>query len=411
MSVPDSLRAAELAPLWEAAHHRLSAGRPVTRLRLGPLSAGERSALADLLGEARLPGERPTVAFAKLDSVLAEAGTSTTAVVSELVGPIGDRAAAATHAASEREALWSWLAGHEVVTTQPVLAEWVAQVRRTGLLGGSIPATRRLLEQALSVLARLPAEGQPLPNLAAEVTGDAHALDDGTRLAGLVLRALATIFGVDTATGAAGRRAVWERAGLADDQLSATVLTAGLRPGGHGTAVRVAALCAEAGHAAALTLAQLRGSTITDAPSRAWVVENPSVLAMALGRFGAACPPLVCTSGWPNSATTLLLRTLAAAGTHLRYHGDFDGEGLRIAAYLLEKTGAGPWRMSAADYRAAIGHLPGAAPEPGRITEAPWDAELAGALREHAVAVVEERLAEDLLGDLEAAAGDGRAGG
>ena len=42
--------------------------------------------------------------------------------------------------------------------------------------------------------------------------------------------------------------------------------------------------------------------------------------------------------GWPNSAAVLLLQKLAAAGTWLYYHGDFDGEGLRIAAAVV----AGP---------------------------------------------------------------------
>ncbi len=40
-------------------------------------------------------------------------------------------------------------------------------------------------------------------------------------------------------------------------------------------------------------------------------VEVTSVMTMALRRFGARCPPLVCTAGWPTGAGILLLSMLA----------------------------------------------------------------------------------------------------
>ncbi|MFD5727507.1 DUF2399 domain-containing protein [Streptomyces sp. NPDC058368] len=97
------------------------------------------------------------------------------------------------------------------------------------------------------------------------------------------------------------------------------------------------------------------------------------------------------------------MRLLADRGAALRYHGDFDGEGIRIAAYVIERTGAYPWRMTAADHRSAIvrnAH----GPRPGRITGAPWDPELAEAMTEHDIAVVEELVADVLLEVLAAAA-------
>lgn len=63
----------------------------------------------------------------------------------------------------------------------------------------------------------------------------------------------------------------------------------------------------------------------------------------------------------------MLLRRFAELGTDLRYHGDFDGEGLRIAAYVMEKTGARPWRMNTADFEHGLrAGVPG--PAPGRLT-------------------------------------------
>ncbi|MGX1274951.1 uncharacterized protein (TIGR02679 family) [Streptomyces phaeoluteigriseus] len=165
----------------------------------------------------------------------------------------------------------------------------------------------------------------------------------------------------------------------------------------------MATACTEAGQATSLTLAHVRypGEFIlSEAPVPVvHVVENPSILALALRRFGPSCPPLVCTSGWPNSAAIQLLRMLADHGADLRYHGDFDGEGIRIAAYVLDKTSARPWRMTAGDYRAAVARNP-RGPQPGRITEAPWDLELAQIMAGYGTAVVEELVADVLLKDL-----------
>lgn len=366
-----------------------------------------REALADLLGMDRLPGEFAVVSVAELDEVLlGSVGSSVRDVVSELVGPLGDRAADRRHAADERAALWEWLAGHDVIKAQPVLADWAESVRRSGLIGGSVARTRHKLERALKVLARLPASGIPLPVFADEVLDDPHALDDGTRCATLVLRALTVIYDVPVPTDAPAKRALWERAGMADDELSPVVLAAGLRPAGDEIGSRVLRACAEAGQAAALTLSQVRATPLlaepaehTGLPEDVWVFENPSVLALALRRFGGRCPPIVCTSGWPSSAAVLLLQRLAAAGCRLHYHGDFDGEGIRIAAHVLARTGATAWRMSSADYLREVTATPAGTPV-GRVTEAPWDPELAAHLRGRGVTVSEERVVNELLNDI-----------
>lgn len=392
-TVPDFSPA--LAPVWQAVHERLSSGRPVTRVRLGPLTVEQREALADLLGLARLPGEYPSVSLAALDDVL---GTSVRDVVIGLIGPLGDRAGDRSRAAADRAGLWDWLATHPVVLAQPALADWAAAVRRAGLVGGSVEATWNELDRAVRVLGELPATGVPLPVFADTVLGDPHALDEGTRCGGLIAKALSVMFDVPAPADAPGRRALWERAGVAADELSSTVLVAGLSPAGDDAVARILRLCAGEGEAAALTLRQLRGAALAvGTPVTVWVFENPSVLALALARFGRKCPPMVCTSGWPNSAGVLLLRRLGSSGATLRYHGDFDGEGLRIAANVVARTGATAWRMTSADYLAAVG----AGPPVGRVTLVPWDADLAGHLSRIGVAVPEERVAAGLLDEIE----------
>jgi uncharacterized protein (TIGR02679 family) len=373
----------------------------VSQIRLGPLSEEQRTALADLLGLDRLPAESTSVSVATLDRVLVDTvGEGLHQVVTQLVGPLDDRAGRRAAAAAERAALWAWLEHHPVVVRQPALLDWVESVRRAGLVGGSVSRTRESVEQALRVLARLPAAGVPLPVLAERALQDPHALDDGTRCATLVLRALAAIYEVPVPVDVSGRRRLWDRAGVADDELSSVVLVAGVRPAGSGVAGVILRQCADAGHAAALTLGQVRATAWAgNLPPAVWVFENPSVIALALTRFGSACPPVVCTSGWPNSAGILLLNVFADAGCRLYYHGDFDGEGIRIAANVLSRTGAQPWRMSTSDYLAGLVRQP-TGPGVGRVTDAPWDSRLAAQLREHDVTVSEERVAALLIDEI-----------
>lgn len=384
-----------LLPLWQAVHARLSSGRPVSRVRVARLDPDQRTAIADLLGSERLPGEQADIALSRLDEVLlAATGKDTKDVVTQLLGPIGDRAAERRQAADERAGLWEWLATHPVVTAQPALADWVAGIRRAGVVDGSVALMKDVVGRALRVLAELPAAGQPLPAFADTVLGDTHALDEGKRATNLVLKALAAIYDVEPPVDAPARRALWEQAGIADDELSSTVLVAGLRTRGDDVVGGVLRLCADTRHAAVLTLQQLRSvPALTGTPPEVWVFENPSVLAVALDRFGDRCPPLVCTSGWPSSAGILLLNRLREAGSALYYHGDFDGEGLRIAANVVARTGATPWRMTSSAYLAAASD----GPPVGRVTAVPWDPELARHLTEVGTTVPEERLAVALL--------------
>lgn len=391
----------DLDPLWREARRRLEdASRPVARLTLHGLSAAQQAAIADLLGWARLPGTHVSLSVAALDRALLASPVrlDTRGVVEALGGPLVNRREQRLAARQQREQLWHWLSSQPIVEAEPALHAWVDWVQGRGLARGSAARTRRELERTLAVLEALPADGRSLSAFAEQVCGDPHALDDGTRLGGYVVRALACLRGGPVPRDAPDRRQLWAEAGVACDALSTSVLTAGLRPEGDGPLATTLRRWADEGHAVAVTLAQLQSDPLGPLRARrVWVVENPAVLAEALRVFGVPCPAVICTSGWPNVAAITLLRQLAAVGAPLAYHGDLDGEGLRIAAYVVDKTGAKPWRMHAADYRAAVG---GAGPPAGRVTDVPWDAQLGAELRAGGVAVPEERVMGLLLRDL-----------
>lgn len=85
---PLSKLSPQLALLWRAMNDRLSSGRPVSPVRVGPLDSRQQAALADLLGLGRTPGEYPAISLTALDQILTESvGAGTREVVTQLIGP------------------------------------------------------------------------------------------------------------------------------------------------------------------------------------------------------------------------------------------------------------------------------------------------------------------------------------
>ena len=254
------------------------------------------------------------------------------------------------------------------------------------------------------MLAVLPDPGTGLGRLASRVLGGAHALDGGP-VPAAVLRAAGWITGQPrTAPTAAERRRLWASLGVALDTVSSTVLVLGLTLPGTTPLAAGLAVHAAAGLPVRITLGQLAqhldGAGVGGA-RRVRVCENPSVVEEAADRLGPTCAPLVCVEGRPSVAASRLLSALAAAGTNLGYHGDFDWPGLEIANGAVA-LGARPWRMSTADYRAAVSTATVALPRlPDRGgTTAAWDGDLAGVMEVVGRQVEEEHVLPDLLADL-----------
>jgi len=242
-----------------------------------------------------------------------------------------------------------------------------------------------LVEQAIAVRDQLPRGTRLRTELAASVTGDAHALDDGRHLTAIVLRALVA----EVPSSTAGRRAVWEGVGVLADTVSTSVLTLGLRPRADGARERALHAAADVGDPVPVTPWLLRRMEPAVGPRQVLVVENPAVLEAFAVRHGGRFP-IVCTSGWPSHVAVDLLHRLGAA---MSYHGDFDWRGVEICSWLQQQAGIVPWRMTEQDYRAA----PGGGPLEGRPATTPWDPPLADSMAERGVAVHEEQVIGSLL--------------
>ncbi len=315
----------DLCWLIDRVRARLERGLPLEGIvALDPATEAQRRAVARLLGRPAGRGASLHVPLAAVDTVVRRGGLAPdlAAAVEALGGPIVDRTA--TREAAEAAWAAALAPAEQAAERRPALAPWVDWLRGTGLLrrlaGGDPEAARRLAAQAVTVLDRLPAGGQPLPVLAAAVSdgvlaaavSDGHLLDPDRPLATLVLRAAAIVGGVAPGAGAEWRRTVWASVGVLDGELTNPVLALNL-PGDPATATgRTLGIGAEAGQPLHLTARQL----IRDPPELAvrgrtvFVCENPSVVAAAANRLGAGTAPLVCANAFRHGPVALGRRLL-----------------------------------------------------------------------------------------------------
>lgn len=395
----------ELSWLVERVRRRLERNEPATGVvTLSTATPAQRDAVERLLGRRPRAGSGLSVRLDEVDEVVRRSGAhpaGLAAAVVALTGPVPDRAALA----AEHDAAWAaaFAPLDAAVAGRPDLHGWADGLRATGAVRRVAPdgeAAAPLLGRLARAVAALPAVGEPFGRFAERVLGSAHALDADQPLAGLLFGAARALADVPDGRGAAWRREVWAAVGLVRDELSSTVLTLGL-PGDPTTPTgRMLGALGEVGEPAVLTLRQLS----RDPPRLALagrvvsVCENPVVVAAAAERLGPGCAPLVCTSGQPGAAVMALLTAAHLAGATLRYHGDFDWGGLRIANVLFARLPCIPWRFDTASYRRVAdggSHLLTGIP-----VAAGWDPDLDEAMHRHGWAVEEERVLDELVADL-----------
>jgi uncharacterized protein (TIGR02679 family) len=373
-------------------------------LRIGKLTPAEHAALAGLLGRPQRFTSSMSVDLHAIDTALRNSGLANSLrdALEELDGPLIHLPTARADA----QARW-----REVVDscTHPRLVERLRESATLGLLkrlsGGSADNALDLCRSVEAVLGRLPAHGITRAQLAAEVLGDAHALDGGRAIATLVLTAYRR-HSPDPERGAPENRElrtersreVWANAGVLVNELASPALFLNL------PTLETASYGQILGEPAYASLRLLmRSPPRWDASGRdVFVCENPNLLAVAASALGKRCAPLVCTNGMPAAAQQTLLQQLAGVGAKLRYHGDFDWAGITIGNYVIREFGATPWRFGKMEYETAgtQSRSPGHQLN-GTEVIASWDRELAPCMRARRIAIAEEAVAGVLLEDLE----------
>jgi len=411
------LGAPELAPLRQKLRHRFEQAEPdatLTSIRLSNLAPIEHAALCQLTGRPSRLARSITLDVADLDEQLRKAhlADSLRDALERLDGPILAKA----HARQALQQRWSELI--DSMPASPLLRAWLNEatgaLSRLKRLGRDPEGAQRLLAAANAVLLRLPARGQPLSQLAADILGDAHALDAGRPIANLVLAAwrygernhASTSMLEDqdddlpsaTADVAEERqRDVWARAGILVNELARPALLLNL------PVVHPAQAVGSPGEPTYLSLRQLLRTPpdwdVTGKP--VFICENPNLLAIMADALGSRCAPLVCTDGMPSAAQRTLLDQLRTAGARLYYHGDFDWPGISIANFVFRTWQATPWRLTANDYQIAASISAHSRPSLDQAcVAASWDPLLAPAMRRCGIPIAEEAVAVELLDDL-----------
>ena len=371
--------------------------------RVTGLTVDEHAALALLSGRRPRYSELLRIDLAGVDAALREAGiaVSLRAALEQLDGPIVHLVTAR----NEAQRLWSGVADSR---RDPGLRRFLEAPAGLGLLkrlSAADPlAAHELCDRAEAVLRCVPAAGLTRAQLAADVLGDPHALDNGRAVATLVVavrRQAATVSGaVETDIPVEKARDVWAKAGILVNELARPVLFLNLPAAGPEQIP---------GEPCYMSLRRLIRSppSWNVADRSVYVCENPNLLAIAADRLGKLCPPMVCTDGMPAAAQDRLLSQLARAGAKLWYHGDFDWAGLGIGNVMMREYNVQPWLFRAVDYLTAVRAAP---PSEHRLkgveVVASWDADLAPAMRAHQTAIAEEGVAASLLQDLEQGSGE-----
>jgi uncharacterized protein (TIGR02679 family) len=376
-------KAAEYQRLLAAARRslELSGGGLAGSISVSRPTDAERKAIIGITGQYRdTRTARITVCLADLDNAVREAtGRGLPELLAELGGPLRNRPAERSALAAARERAIRAAETNSLHVSCGWYRDWLAEIVRDGSLTKLInQGEQARLAQAVRVLEHLAGRaGGPvlLPALAAEITGDTKALNHGTVLSTLVLRALAIKTGVGRPGTAEDRRDLWEASDVVVDDLASRVLVLNMPAEGRGLGEWLTG-ASRFGVPFYITLHQLLMLPLAVRGALVHVCENPAVLRRAAAELGAGSAALLCAEGRPSTAFHQLAGVIARGGGELHYHGDFDWPGLAIASSVMRRHDARPWRMSAADYIAGVR----ADAEHVRLTGAPqptpWDPEL-----------------------------------
>jgi uncharacterized protein (TIGR02679 family) len=406
---PDRYRGPEYRRLLAAARRSLerTGGQLTGRISVTDPDDAERRAIIGITGVHQPAGtRRMTVPLAELDAALSRAtGLGLAGVLAALGAPLRNRPVETAALADARAGLIAVAQDSSLTGSCPWYRTWLTDLTSDGtitrLANIGDPTVLGQAVRVLEFLAARPVDAPPiaLPALAARVTGDTKALNHGSTLATLAMRALALREGMARPASAAQRRELWDLSAVIVDDLASRVLVLNLPAQGEGLAEWLTG-AARYGTPFQVTLQQLDAHPIRLAPARIFACENPAVLRRACAELGPACPPLLCAEGQPSTAFHTLVRIAVASGSELAYHGDFDWPGVAIAAKVIDRYGARPWRMTAGDYLsgAKAGDTPVALR--GDPVPTPWEPDLRETMRATGRAIYEETVADHLLADL-----------
>jgi uncharacterized protein (TIGR02679 family) len=305
----------------------------------------ERKAIIGITGQYRpAQATRIAVRLADLDRAVRETtGRGLPELLADLGGPLRDRPAERDVLAGARDAAIR-AAQTSSLSSCAWYQDWLAEIGRDGTLTKLVGTGEQArLGQAVRVLEYLAGRQDApvlLPALAAEVTGDTKALNHGTVLSTLVLRALAGQAGTGRPRTAGERRELWEAGGVVVDDLASRVLVLNLPAEGPGLAGWLAG-AARHGVPFYVTLHQLMTFPLTIRGAVVHVCENPAVLRHATAALGPESAPLVCTEGRRRFTSSPTLSSAAAVNCAITVTSTGPGWPSRARSCAVTAPGRG----------------------------------------------------------------------
>jgi uncharacterized protein (TIGR02679 family) len=248
----------------------------------------------------------------------------------------------------------------------------------------------RLVIDALQQLPE-PRNFERLALFAQRVSGDPHCFDTNTLAGRLFLQALTDLGKLNlvestmedhTAEPEAEPQALlpeqevqqrlllYVEAGLLLDTISSTVAAFHLASAQDSSGLSDPMVACAGERILILPLRQLLDwHDVHPATNHVYLFENPQVFEVVVDALTSARkresakprgtpPTLICTSGWPSAAAIQLLNKLVDSSPNVTFHysGDFDLQGVRIAAHLLARYPhcCQLWRFDPTSYFAAL---------------------------------------------------------
>lgn len=376
---------------------RFEQGKPLTEgtVLVAGATAGQRSAVDDLLGRRSTGGDSLSISLAGLAEHLHCGEGDFVGALQVLRGPLANRRAQREEEAADwAELLDYW---RQVLGEREDLLPWLEGLWTTGLLKKAskrdLETARTLMEHAWQILRGGRYDEVLLASLAVQVTGDSHALDRGSALSGICLRAIVQGRPIKSAQ---DRRAAWASLGVVIDDLSAPVLCLNVRCVGECSLAPWVDWHLERGEPFFIPWRQVREFLPDPEMGEVFICENPAIVSEAANRLASSCKPLICLNGVPSSSTNHLLGKIQEAGIRLRLRSDFDWAGLKILDRLHQPGVHALWRMGVDDYL----QCSPSQPLKGVKVVPSWGEELAEAMEQSGLAAYEEELLDVLLGDL-----------
>lgn len=401
MSIPDSLSDADMTALWISARQRLDKYGDDKRgtIKLPHLTDAAALTLSSLLGK-KLTAR---IDLTELEHALCTRGVGQNLSQSlELLGAPVSAARQASRAAGQRRA--AARASVEAVVQcwpEPWCEEWVEWLFRSGLMANyDASVAEQLVLQVRRVMNFLQVQSVPVArnDLAVNLFGSSHALDDGNAIERAARRALWHT--LNKTPDYTERRAVWSAAGTTTDRVSTPMLTWGLRLHPDTALGRVCAAANDAEIPLHLTALALSQNELRCHPERQAIlmVENPRLVEAAAER--KIDQTVITTNGNPTATVTVFVQAMLKKNIDIRYHGDFDAAGILICKRMFE-MGCRPWLMDAQHYMAALERasqqnvkLP---VDETDCPQTPWDVDLQKAMLENKLVVHEELLIDEVL--------------